>query len=89
MKSDWFVYILRCSDNSLYTGITTDTDRRIKEHNAAKQGARYTRMRQPVTLVYQETVDSRSSASKREIAIKRLKKKEKEQLIINGLSQVE
>lgn len=88
MKNNWFVYILRCSDNSLYTGITTDTERRIKEHNTSKLGARYTRMRQPVMLIYQETVDSRSTASKREAAIKRLKKKEKEQLVLGTLNKV-
>jgi len=77
----WFVYILRCSDNSLYTGITTDVERRIKEHNATKSITRYTRARQPVELVYQEKVGSRSSAGKREIHIKKLKRTEKEALI--------
>lgn len=77
----WFVYMVRCADNSLYTGITNDLDRRINEHNGAKKGARYTRSRQPVTLVYQERVATRSLASQREYVLKRLKKADKEQLI--------
>ncbi len=78
----WFVYILRCADNTLYTGITLDVGNRIKQHNGAnKKGAKYTRNRQPVQLVYQEASDSRSDASKREYAIKSLKKVQKENLI--------
>ncbi|MCK5725923.1 MAG: GIY-YIG nuclease family protein [Thiotrichaceae bacterium] len=80
MTNDWFVYILRCADKSLYTGITTDIQRRLKEHNGVG-GARYTRSRQPVILVYQESADCRSSASQREYAIKQLSKKQKEALI--------
>ena len=79
--SDWFVYILRCSDNSLYTGITTDLKRRVDEHNGEKSVTRYTRVRQPVKLVYQEVSDSRSDASKREAQIKKLRKIEKESMI--------
>ena len=79
----WSVYILRCADNSLYTGITTDIHRRLDEHNGVvKNGAKYTRHRQPVTLVYKETVESRSQACKRESAIKNLSKFQKEQLIV-------
>ncbi len=79
----WSVYILRCADNSLYTGITTDMHRRLDEHNGVvKNGAKYTRHRQPVTLVYQEIVASRSQACKRESAIKSLSKFQKEQLIV-------
>jgi len=76
--------MLRCADNSLYTGITTNVVRRIDEHNglgAKGAGAKYTRMRQPVELVYQEQVDSRSEAGKREAALKKLSKKEKESLV--------
>ncbi|HQQ74430.1 MAG TPA: GIY-YIG nuclease family protein [Pseudomonadales bacterium] len=73
----WFVYILRCADGTLYTGITTDLARRVKEHNTGKAGARYTRSRRPVVLVYSEAVENRSEASKREHAIKKLKKKKK------------
>lgn len=69
----WFVYILRCGDDTLYTGITTDVDRRIEEHNAGKApGARYTRSRRPVALAYTERVDSRALAARREAEIKRL-----------------
>ncbi len=78
----WFVYILRCADNSLYTGITLDIDKRLNEHNGTeKNGAKYTRNRQPVKLVYLENSNSRSAACKREYAIKSLKKIEKETLI--------
>lgn len=69
----WFVYVLRCADGSLYTGITTDITRRLAEHNGdGGLGARYTRNRRPVTLAYFEPADSRSHASRREAAIKRL-----------------
>lgn len=78
----WFVYILRCADDTLYTGITTDINKRIEQHNGAhNKGAKYTRNRQPVQLVYQETSHSRSDASKREYSIKSLKKIQKECLI--------
>lgn len=69
----WFVYILRCGDDTLYTGITTDVVRRIEEHNAGKApGARYTRSRRPVVLAYTEQVASRALAARREAEIKRL-----------------
>lgn len=71
-KSSWFVYIMRCADGTLYTGITTDLARREQEHNSEKNGARYTRSRRPVVLVYSEVVGNRSEASKREHAIKKL-----------------
>lgn len=80
----WYVYILKCTDNTLYTGITTDCERRIKQHNNGK-GAKYTRVRTPVTIVYQETAESRSSATKREMAIKKLTRKQKLALIDNQL----
>jgi putative endonuclease len=67
----WFVYILRCADLTLYTGITTDVERRLAEHNAGT-GARYTRARLPVELIHAEPAADRSSASRREAAIKRL-----------------
>jgi len=80
-QKNWFIYILRCADNTLYTGITTDIERRLKEHNAKKSVTRYTRTRQPLKLVYQENVESRSAAGKREVQLKKLKKIEKELLI--------
>jgi len=79
--SDWCVYMLRCADNSLYTGITTDVKRRVNEHNATKSITKYTRTRQPVKLVYQEAVESRSIAGKREVALKKLRKEEKEAIL--------
>ena len=77
----WFVYILRCSDGSLYTGITTDIERRVKEHNGAKNGSKCSRSRLPVELVYQEEMPDRSRALKREAEIKHFSKKEKEDLV--------
>ena len=79
MKS-WQVYILRCSDNTLYTGITNDLENRLQTHNE-KRGARYTRTRLPVTLVYREEASSRSLASRREAAIKKLPRNKKLKLI--------
>ena len=78
----WFVYMVRCADNSLYTGIATDVERRVAEHNSTGNlSAKYTRARQPVSLVYSEMQSSRSEASKREYRIKRLNKKAKEGMI--------
>jgi len=78
----WFVYMVHCADGSLYTGIAKDVSRRVDEHNdRSGPGAKYTRSRQPVTLVYQETVASRSEAAQREYAIKRLTRTEKKSLI--------
>ena len=67
----WFVYVVRCSDQSLYTGVTTDAGRRIDEHNDGR-GARYTRSRGPVKLVYLEKAENRGQALKREHELKRL-----------------
>lgn len=77
----WFVYILRCADNSLYTGITIDINRRIEEHNQNdKIGSKYTRVKRPVILVYKEKIASRSKALKRETEIKRMSHQQKEDL---------
>ncbi len=76
----WFVYLLRCADGSLYTGITTDVPRRAKQHNAGT-ASRYTRSRLPAVLVYQEAQASHSHALKRELAIKALSRQKKESLI--------
>ena len=82
MTKAWFVYVLRCSDDSLYAGITTDVCRRVEEHNAGgPKSAKYTRNRRPVFLEYQEQCDDRSSATKREMAIKKLTRKQKLALI--------
>jgi predicted GIY-YIG superfamily endonuclease len=72
----WFVYIVRCRDGSLYTGISTDVDQRVATHNAGR-GARYTRPRLPVTVVHVEHKRSRSTALRREAAIKALSRAEK------------
>ncbi|MGB0239043.1 MAG: GIY-YIG nuclease family protein [Cycloclasticus sp.] len=76
----WFVYIIEASDNSLYTGITTDLQRRFDQH-ASGQGAKYFKGRQPVKFVYTENAETRSSASIRELAIKKLTRAQKQQLI--------
>ena len=78
--SEWFVYILRCEDGTLYTGITNDLIRRCDQHNAGT-ASRYTRSRLPVVLVYQETQATRSLALKRELAIKALSRQQKELLV--------
>lgn len=83
--STWYVYLLICGDGSLYTGITTDLTRRCEQHNAGT-GARYTRSRLPVRLVYHETQTNRSEASKRELQIKALSRSEKQALIDSTLS---
>lgn len=71
MGEAWYVYIVRCADDTLYTGITTDIPRRVDEHNGhGGQGARYTRSRRPVTLVYAEPLPDRSAAARREAAVK-------------------
>ena len=72
----WFVYVLRCRDGSLYTGISTDVEQRVAVHNAGR-GARYTRPRLPVVVVHVERKRSRSTALKREAAIKSLSRAEK------------
>ena len=80
MDNTWILYILRCRDGSLYTGITTDLDRRLDEHRSGK-GAKYTRGRGPLELVYSEECGNHSDALKRELKIKALSKTEKLKLI--------
>ncbi len=76
------VYIVQCKDDTLYTGITTDIQRRIKEHNSSDVlGAKYTKYRRPVVLVYEKEFSSRSTASSEEARIKKLSRSEKEALI--------
>ncbi len=79
-----FCYMVECSDGTLYTGWTTDPKRRVAAHNAGR-GARYTKTRRPVQLVYVEAQPDRSTALKRERAIKKLPRAKKKQLINNGL----
>lgn len=78
---NWKVYMVRCADNTFYTGITTDLDRRISEHNGGRRGARYTRSRRPVELVYSEPAATRGCAARREWQIKALTASEKKALI--------
>ncbi|MEO1938758.1 MAG: GIY-YIG nuclease family protein [Sulfurimonas sp.] len=73
----YFLYILRCNDNTLYTGITTDLKRRLNEHNLSAKGAKYTRSRRPVELVYTEEFEDKSSAMKREYSVKKLSREKK------------
>ena len=80
MEDNWYVYILRCGDGTLYTGITTDVPRRLQMHRSGR-GAKYTRGRQPLELVYREACEDHSQAMKREWQIKQLPRAEKEKLI--------
>jgi predicted GIY-YIG superfamily endonuclease len=75
----WFLYLLRCADGSLYTGITNNVSRRCQQHNAGT-ASRYTRSLLPVELIYQESQASRSVALKRELAVKAMSRQEKESL---------
>ena len=77
----YYLYILKCSDATLYTGITTDLTRRVYEHNTSKRGAKYTASRRPVTLVYSKKYATRSEASQAEYQTKKLTRKQKLQLI--------
>lgn len=79
----WYVYMLRCGDGSLYTGSTTDVDRRLREHQSGT-GARYTHSRPPVALAYVEEAPDRSAAQRREAAIKKLPRAQKLKLIGKG-----
>ena len=84
-RGDWVVYIVRCADGTLYTGVAKDVSRRVEEHNSNDLlGARYTRGRRPVMLVYQEMTATRSTAGRREHQIKRMSRPEKEALVLTG-----
>ena len=83
MESNWYLYILRCKDNTLYTGITTDVEKRLEAHRSGK-GAKYTRGRAPLELVYREICGSHSDALKREHQVKMLTREEKQNLIREG-----
>ena len=82
-KKQWYVYFLRCADGSLYAGVTTDVTRRVREHNGEGgkgKGAKYTKARSPVNLVYQESMPTRSKALIREAQLRKLSKLEKEKI---------
>ena len=85
--TQWYVYLLRCADNSLYTGVTTDPERRLKEHNGKfkGKGAKYTRTRRPVSLAIAIPLPSKVAVYQAEYAIKRLSKREKESIVGMGL----
>ena len=80
MDSQWYLYILRCGDGTLYTGITNDIEKRLETHRSGN-GAKYTRGRSPLELVYRECCGSHSDALKREAAVKKLTRQQKEALI--------
>lgn len=82
MDKKWYLYILRCADGTLYTGITTDVEARLETHRSGK-GAKYTRGRGPLELVYREECEDHSQALKRELAVKAMSREEKQKLI-NG-----
>ena len=80
----YYIYIIQCADNTLYTGITTELERRIEEHNGSDKGAKYTRVRRPVRLVYSEKYPDRSAASKREYEIKKKMSRAEKLKLIEG-----
>lgn len=79
--SPWYVYMIRCSDASLYAGVTTNVERRFKEHQESKKGSKYARAKIPLRVVYTENCENRSEAQKREAVLKKMKKEEKEALV--------
>jgi len=81
MNINFYLYIVKCADQTLYTGITVDLLRRVKEHNSSRRGAKYTRSRRPVRLVYSKKFRNRSLAAKAEYRIKKLSRKEKNNLL--------
>lgn len=85
----YFVYILKCNDGTLYTGVTTDLERRVKEHNSSKIGAKYTKARRPVKLVYTKEFEDRSKAQVEEARIKKLTREEKINIISKSKGDVD
>lgn len=81
LKVMYYLYILQCVDGTLYTGITTDLKRRVAEHGAGKLGAKYTSARRPVKLVFSKKFKNRSTASKQEALIKKMKRAEKLEMV--------
>jgi len=78
---DWFLYVVECSDGTLYTGVTTDVIRRLREHNSPAKGAKYTRSRRPVNLIYHTDFSSQTTACKAEAKFKKLSRKQKLEVI--------
>jgi len=81
LNKDWYLYVLLCADGTYYTGVTTDVTRRLEEHNASPKGAKYTKTRRPVEMVYWTCFRDRSSAQKAEYKFKQLTRKQKEKTI--------
>lgn len=81
MLQKYTVYMVRCADRTFYTGVTTDVERRVQEHNSSARGARYTKARRPVVLVYSENVADRSAAQVREYELRTLSREQKERLV--------
>lgn len=80
----YFLYILKCADGTLYTGITVDLEKRVREHNSSELGAKYTRGRRSVKLVFSKKFENRSEASKEEVRIKKMSREQKFELINAG-----
>lgn len=80
----WFLYVVRCYDGTLYTGVTTDLDRRVNEHNTSMRGAKYTKTRRPVNLAWSKEYNNRSEAQSAEYNFKKLSRKQKLDIIKNG-----
>ena len=85
LKASYCVYILRCSDDTLYTGIALDVEKRLLEHNSSSKGAKYTHSRRPVTLEYSEICVNKSTALKREMGIKKMSRLQKNILITQSI----
>lgn len=83
MNKDWYIYVLECSDGSLYCGVSTDVDRRLHEHNNTKRGAKYTKTRRPVKVVFSFLCSNKKEAYQLEYKFKKLKRNKKEK-IVNG-----
>lgn len=83
MSNSWYLYVVECADDTLYTGITTDTERRVHEHNHTSRAARYTRARRPVRLVARWPYPGRSEASRAEYAFKQLERSEKQRRVVD------
>ena len=80
-RGDWFLYVVECSDGTLYAGIATDVTRRLREHNSSLKGAKYTRSRRPVNLIYWTDFSDRATACKAEAKFKKLTRKQKLEII--------
>ena len=78
----WYFYVVKCNDNSFYAGVTTNLNRRINEHNTSSKGAKYTKTRRPVKLIFFQEVGGRSEAQQIEAGFKKLNRKQKEEFII-------